>query len=149
MPGKVKFFKLYKKFVDEGKKDSPPEVRQLKYYTLAIGHHVGVVDCLAPVMVMEEEDYFKWIRKLPQGKGRGKLEGLAKWGELEINRDHVAALGSALSEASSNFLPEEKKWASSLLQLLQLIKKEPAIYLVVRLSEEEASDYCRQRADGR
>jgi formate hydrogenlyase maturation protein HycH len=141
MPGKVKFFKLYKKFVDE-ENNATPEVRQLKYYALAIGHHIGVVDCLSPVMVMEKEDYFNWIRKLPEGKAKRKLEGLAKWGELEINRDHVASLGLALSEADSSFLPEEKKWASNLLQILQMIQKEPAIYLVVRLNEE-ASDYSR------
>lgn len=141
MPGKVKFFKLSKKFVDE--KDAPSEVKQLQYYALAIGHHIGVVDCLSPVMVIEEEDYFQWIRKLPQGKARSKLEGLAKWGELEINRGHVAPLISALSEAASRFLSEEKKWAQTLLQVLQSIHKEPAIYLVVRLSEE-ASDYSRQ-----
>ncbi|GFN23359.1 formate hydrogenlyase maturation HycH family protein [Thermanaeromonas sp. C210] len=146
MPGKVKFFKLCKRFVDE--KDAPPEVKQLEYYALAIGHHIGVVDCLSPVMVMEEEDYFKWISKLPQGKARSKLEGLAKWGELEINRDHVSPLVAALAQASTSFLPEEKKWADCLLQLLQSIKKEPAIYLVVRLSEG-ASDYSGQRADGR
>jgi formate hydrogenlyase maturation protein HycH len=141
MPGKVKFFKLYKKFVDE-ENNTAPEVRQLKYFALAIGHHIGVVDCLSPVIVIEKEDYFNWIRKLPQGKAKRKLEGLSKWGELEINRDHVASLESVLSEADSSFLPEEKKWASNLLQLLQMIKKEPAIYLVVRLSEE-ASDYSR------
>ncbi|SMB92719.1 formate hydrogenlyase maturation protein HycH [Thermanaeromonas toyohensis ToBE] len=145
MPGKVKFFKLCKRFVDE--KDAPPEVKQLEYYALALGHHIGVVDCLSPVMVMEEKDYFKWISKLPQGKARSKLEGLSKWGELEINREHVAPLVSALVKASPSFLPEEKKWADCLLQLLQSIQKEPAIYLVVRLSEG-ASDYCRQRADG-
>ncbi|MBC7341623.1 MAG: formate hydrogenlyase, partial [Clostridia bacterium] len=78
MPGKVKFFKLCKRFVDE--KDAPPEVKQLEYYALAIGHHIGVVDCLSPVMVMEEGDYFQWISKLPQGKARSKLESLARWG---------------------------------------------------------------------
>lgn len=146
MPGKVKFFKLGKRFVDE--KDAPPEVKQLEYYALAIGHHIGVVDCLLPVMVMEESDYFQWISKLPPGKARNKLAGLAKWGELEINKEHVAPLVSALAEAASRFLPEEKEWADGLLQLLHAIQKEPAIYLVVRLSEG-TSDHCRQRADGR
>lgn len=133
MPGKVKFFRLGKRFVDE--KDAPPEVKQLEYYALAIGHHIGVVDCLVPVMVMEESDYFQWIRKLPPGKARSKLEGLAKWGELEINREHVAPFASALAEAASRFLPEERQWADSLLQLLHGIQEEPAIYLVVRRGE--------------
>lgn len=146
MPGKVKFFKLSKRFVDE--KDSPAEVQQLQYYALAIGHHIGVVDCLSPVLDLEAEDYFAWIAKLPQGKARRKLEGLAKWGELEIKREHVSLLESALTSPESNFLPTEEQWARKLLQLLQSIKKEPAIYLVVRLSEGTCDD-CGQRHDGR
>lgn len=145
MPGKVKFFKLSKRFVDE--KDAPAEVEQLKYYALAIGHHIGIVDCLSPVITMEEKDYFKWVSKLPTGKVRRKLEGLIKWGEIEINREHVDLLVSALSQAFPSFLPEEKEWANCLLKLLHSIQKEPAIYVVVRLSEEN-SDYCRQRAEG-
>lgn len=141
MSGKVTFFRLSKKFVDE--KDAPPEVKQLQYYALAIGHHIGVVDCLSPVLVLEADDYFAWVRKLPQGEARRKLEGLDKWGELEIHQGHIAALAPALSGASSDFLPEEKQWADDLLQLLQSMKKEPAIYLVVRL-DERARDHSRQ-----
>jgi hypothetical protein len=147
MPCKVSVFKLSKKFVDE--QDAPPEVRQLEYYALAIGHHIGVLDCLSPVMVMDEEDYLKWIRKLPAGKARNKLEGLAKWGELEIHREHVTSLESAIRGADASFTPEEKTWAQQMLQLLQSIKMEPAIYLVVRRSEgERFSDHRGQRADG-
>ncbi|WP_338835521.1 formate hydrogenlyase maturation HycH family protein [Neomoorella thermoacetica] len=146
MPGRVEFYKLCKKFVDE--KDIPAEVQQLEYYALAIGHHIGVVDCLASIMAMDKEAYFKWISKLPRGKARSKLEGLARWGELEINKEHVPALIAALEEANASFLPEEKQWTDCLLRLLYAMEKEPAIYLVVRLSEG-ASDYCRQRTDGR
>lgn len=131
MQNKVKFFKLYKKFVDEN--ESAPEVKQLQYYALAIGHHVGVVDCLSPVLEMEKEAYLRWIGKLPEGIGRKKLEGLTKWGELEINKHHAAPLAAALSEASSRFLPEEKRWAEQLLQHLQMMIKDPLVYLVVRL----------------
>ncbi|MDI3310846.1 MAG: formate hydrogenlyase maturation HycH family protein [Thermoanaerobacterium sp.] len=132
MSGKVKFFRLSKRFVDE--KDAPPEIKQLEYYALAIGHHIGVVDCLSPVMVLEEEEYFKWIEKLPPGKAKSKLEGLSKWGELEINREHVSPLVSALTKAKSNFFPAEIKWADCLLQLLKSMQKEPAIYVVVKIS---------------
>lgn len=136
MPGKVRFYKLCKRFVDEkDEKDAPPRVKQLEYYALAIGHHIGVVDCLSPVMVIDEEDYFQWISKLPRGKARSKLEGLARWGELEINKEHVSPLVAALAGAASSFLPEEKQWAGCLLQHLQSIGKEPAIYLVVRLTK--------------
>jgi hypothetical protein len=146
MPRKVRFFRLTKKFVDE--KDAPPEVRQLEYYALSLGHHIGVVDCFSPVMVIDEEPYFRWIRKWPQGKARKKLEGLAKWGELEIKREHVGPLESAIRGSYADFGEAEKQWADCMLQLLHSMRIEPAIYLVVRL-HEGVSDYGRQRADGR
>ncbi|MEW6065498.1 formate hydrogenlyase maturation protein HycH [Desulforamulus profundi] len=130
MSGKVEFYRLSKKFVDE--KEAPPQVKQLEYYALAIGHHVGVVDCFSPVMNMAREEYLKWIAKLPQTEARRKMEGVVKWGEVEITKEHVRPLIKALTDATPTFLPEEKKWAECLLQLLRSIQREPAIYLVVR-----------------
>ncbi|MDI6913133.1 MAG: formate hydrogenlyase maturation HycH family protein [Desulfitobacteriaceae bacterium] len=130
MLGKVEFYRLSKKFVDE--KEAPPQVKQLEYYALAIGHHVGVVDCFSPVMNMAREEYLKWIAKLPQTEARRKMEGVVKWGEVEITEEHVRLLIKALTDAAPTFLPEEKKWAECLLQLLRSIQREPAIYLVVR-----------------
>lgn len=147
MPSKVKFFKLYKKFVDE-EKNTSPEVQQLKYYTLAIGHHVGVVDCFSPVLTIDKDEYFHWIQKLPEGKGRKKLEGLAKWGELEINNGHISLLESTLSAGETDFNHDEKKWTDTLRQIFHMMKMEPAIYLVVRLCEE-TSDNSWKRNDGR
>jgi len=130
MPDKVEFYRLSKKFVDE--KEASPQVKQLEYYALAIGHHVGVVDCFSPVMNMAREEYLKWIAKLPQTEARRKMEGVVKWGEAEITKEHVRPLIKALTDAAPTFLPEEKKWAECLLQLLRSIQREPAIYLVVR-----------------
>ncbi|QNB46652.1 formate hydrogenlyase maturation protein HycH [Thermanaerosceptrum fracticalcis] len=130
MSGKVEFYRLSKKFVDE--KEAPPQVKQLEYYALAIGHHVGVVDCFSPVMNMAREEYLKWIAKLPQTEARRKMEGVVKWGEVEITREHVRPLIKALTSAAPVFLPEEKKWVDCLLQLLWSMEREPAIYLVVR-----------------
>lgn len=87
---------------------------------------------MAPVLEMEEADYFRWIGKLPPGRGRRKLEGLAKWGELVITREHVGSLESALSEAAPRFLAEETQWAEALRFHLHTIMQEPALYLVVR-----------------
>ncbi|GAW91105.1 formate hydrogenlyase maturation HycH family protein [Calderihabitans maritimus] len=130
MAGKVEFYRLSKKFVSE--KEASPRVKQLQYYALAIGHHVGVVDCLSPVMNMSREEYLQWIAKLPPGEARRKMEGVVKWGEVEITKEHVRSLTKVLTGAAPAFLPEEKKRADCLLQLLRSIEREPAIYLVVR-----------------
>ncbi|WP_305813079.1 formate hydrogenlyase maturation HycH family protein [Photobacterium leiognathi] len=41
----VYFYNGSRKFVDESY-DVPEEAKQIMYYSLAIGHHLGVVDCL-------------------------------------------------------------------------------------------------------
>lgn len=43
--GKVIFWSLRQKFVDSDT-DVPEEAQQVMYYSLAIGHHVGMIDCL-------------------------------------------------------------------------------------------------------
>ncbi len=129
---RVEFYQLNRKFVDS--KDAPEQCKNLIYYSLAIGHHIGVLDCFRKIMGMGHDEYERWIAKFPPGEGRRKLEGVLKWGEIEITREHLPALSSALQAALPGMLPEEKRWARSLLQLLQMIRQEPAIYLVVRTS---------------
>ncbi|WP_456307582.1 formate hydrogenlyase maturation HycH family protein, partial [Serratia quinivorans] len=40
----VVFYSLSRKFVQE--KKAPPKAQEVIYYSLAIGHHLGVIDCL-------------------------------------------------------------------------------------------------------
>ena len=46
MADEVFFYRLSRKFVDE-QFDVPEEAREVMYYSLAIGHHLGIVDCLS------------------------------------------------------------------------------------------------------
>ncbi|VEB88118.1 formate hydrogenlyase maturation protein [Citrobacter koseri] len=41
----VVFSQLSRKFIDENDA-TPAEAQQVVYYSLAIGHHLGVIDCL-------------------------------------------------------------------------------------------------------
>lgn len=132
MADKVTFYQLTRKFVDE--KDAPPEIKELEYYALAIGHHVGVVDCLSAAMEMPHEEFAAWISKLPPREGRRKLEGVTKWSEIEINKDHCKSIMDAFLAGSDIFNPQEKEWAETLLKILRAIEHEPAIYLMVRRS---------------
>jgi len=68
-PAEVVFYALSKKFVDDDQgRTLRPEIRQLRHYTLAIGHHIGVVDCLTPVLTIGEEAYGAWVAKLPRAR---------------------------------------------------------------------------------
>ncbi len=46
-PDQVVFYELTRKFV-ETRKRSPGQVCDVLYYTLAVGHHTGVLDCFEP-----------------------------------------------------------------------------------------------------
>ncbi|SPX54708.1 formate hydrogenlyase maturation protein hycH [Klebsiella pneumoniae] len=41
----VVFSQLSRKFIDENDA-TPDQAQQVVYYSLAIGHHLGVIDCL-------------------------------------------------------------------------------------------------------
>lgn len=125
MEAKVVFFQLTHKFVnrDEAVPEGP---RQVIYYSLAIGHHVGVMDCFQTLFELPLEEYRVWVGGLPESPARQKLEGLLKWGEIEINRTHAADLMAQLSSSAA------PAWQATLTSSLQTMLREPALYLMVR-----------------
>jgi hypothetical protein len=125
------FYQLTHKFVNE-EKNIPENARQVIYYSLAIGHHIGVMDCFNSLMEVPIQAYRSWIERLPEGAGRRKLEGLLKWGEIEINQSHAGVLIPALNEALPQLNPSETQWAGMLTECLQKMIQEPALYLMVR-----------------
>jgi hypothetical protein len=78
------------------------------------------------------EDYRLWVSQLPEGSGRRKLEGLLKFGEIEINHSHAGELLRAMNSSSSAKTAEGPSWVGSLAQCLQNMTAEPALYLMVR-----------------
>ena len=131
MSERAVFYQLTHKFVND-EKSIPEEARQVIYYSLAIGHHVGVMDCFKSLMEIPLEDYRQWIARLPEGIGRHKLEGLLKWGEIEINSSHSSELCPALDAGLPQMNPAETGWTGVLIQCLQKMVEEPALYLMVR-----------------
>ncbi len=131
MAERVVFYQLTHKFVNQ-ERDSLEGPRQVIYYSLAIGHHVGVMDCFQCLMEAPLEDYRRWLTHLPEGTGRHKLEGLLKWGEIEINRSHAGDLLPALKDSLPRLDATEAPWAGVLVQCLQKMIEEPALYLIVR-----------------
>ncbi len=131
MSERAVFYQLTHKFVND-EKAIPEDARQVIYYSLAIGHHVGVMDCFQSLMEIPLADYQQWIDRLPAGVGRHKLEGLLKWGEIEINSSHTRELLPAIDAGLPQMSETEAQWAGVLVQCLQKMVEEPALYLMVR-----------------
>jgi hydrogenase-4 component J len=121
MSERVVFYQLTHKFVNK-EQNIPEDAKQVVYYSLAIGHHVGVMDCFQSLMEIPLDDYRQWIEHLPEGTARRKMEGVLKWGEIEVNKEHAGELLPLLNEP----------WTKPLAQSLQAMKKEPALYLMIR-----------------
>ncbi|TDR79674.1 formate hydrogenlyase maturation HycH family protein [Paludibacterium purpuratum] len=133
MSGKVVFYSLSKKFL-EREQDLPPEgaARQVIYQTLALGHHIGVIDCLKPVLSCPQDGFERWAARLPDNEARRKLMGVLKFGEIMIDASHIGMLGAALSGARESFAGEEAGWYQTLMGALAAIEAEPAMYLMVK-----------------
>lgn len=60
MSEQVVFSQLSRKFIDENDA-TPAEAQQVVYYSLAIGHHLGVIDCLEAALTCPWDEYLAWI----------------------------------------------------------------------------------------
>ncbi len=128
---KVIFWSLRQKFVDSDD-DVPEEAQQVMYYSLAIGHHVGMIDCLKTELTCPLDGYQAWVNALPEGEARRKLQGLITFGEINIDSTHTNMLALALDPFIKGDNPDFSKWSETLIRLLGEIENEPAIYLIVK-----------------
>lgn len=138
MTKRVKIHALNQRFLEKEADDNAPEqVGQIMYYSLAIGHHVGVIDCFEAVLECSLTDYEKWIAYLPEGDARRKMTGLLKFGEIVIDNTHINLLGSAFVSIKDRVEQPFQGWTMTLLKLLQSMTQEPAMYLMVKAREIE------------
>ena len=134
MEPQVTFYRLSRKIVNN-QEDIPEEPRQVLYYSLAIGHHVGVMDCFDKLMAVPAGEFKGCIARLPAGEPRRKLEGALQWDEIEINRSHVDELLPALNDLLSDPSGSDVRWVKTLVRCLQEMVAEPALYLMVKMRE--------------
>lgn len=139
--GKVIFWSLRQKFVDSDD-DVPEDAQQVMYYSLAIGHHVGMIDCLKTELECPLDGYQAWVNALPEGEARRKLQGLITFGEINIDSTHTNMLALALDGFAKNSDSPYQAWSATLIRLLGEIEREPAIYLIVK--RQPMSDVARQ-----
>ena len=128
----VVFSQLSRKFIDENDA-TPAEAQQVVYYSLAIGHHLGIIDCLEAALTCPWDEYLAWIATLAEGsEARRKMEGVPKYGEIVIDSNHVQMLARAFDRALAVQTPEQQAWSKQMLSMLHDIHQESAIYLMVR-----------------
>ena len=132
MSEQVVFSQLSRKFIDENDA-TPAEAQQVVYYSLAIGHHLGVIDCLEAALTCPWDEYLAWIATLEaDSTARRKMEGVPKYGEIVIDSNHVSMLANAFDKARASQTPQQKEWSQAMLNMLHAIHQESAIYLMVR-----------------
>lgn len=132
---RVIFYSLSSKFVDEksAQQRSSQKVQEVVYYSLAIGHHLGVIDCLASCLECPLEGYRQWINCLPQnGEAHRKLAGVQRFGEITLDSSHTHLLAVALRNARPQMNAQQQGWSDTLIALLARIENDPALYLMVR-----------------
>lgn len=73
----VVFYQLTKKFVDT-EKSIPDDAQDVLYYTLAVGHHTGVIDCFEEQFRTPLTSYEEMVAAMPESDIRYKLEGMMR-----------------------------------------------------------------------
>ncbi|MCV9878131.1 formate hydrogenlyase maturation HycH family protein [Brenneria izbisi] len=136
MSTQVIFYALNQKFLDakdtpDIKSRIPEQAQQVMYYSLSIGHHVGVIDCLKKILICPQSDYQRWIAQLPPGEALRKMAGLLKFGEITIDGSHTQLLGRAFGALGAE-QDRYAAWTQTLLTYLAAIERESALYLMVK-----------------
>ena len=129
----VLFYTLHRKFVDENY-DIPDEAREVLYYSLAIGHHLGIVDCLKVSLHCTRTEYQQWLEHLPEGsEARRKMAGFFTFGEITVFPEHTQMLAAAFDGVPKDQLTaREQMLTGRLIEILAAIHREPTMYLMVR-----------------
>ncbi|QIZ76239.1 formate hydrogenlyase maturation HycH family protein [Ferrimonas lipolytica] len=133
MEEQVYIYALNRRFVDE--QDMPEEAQQVMYYSLAIGHHLGVVDCLKVRLQCSLDEYRDWIGLLPKESiAAHKMSRYFTFGEIAIYQEHVDTLARAFSEVGRrpNLSERQRALTDTMMGALADIRREPNMYLMVR-----------------
>lgn len=132
---KVYFYLLNQRFV-ENDSQVPEAAKEVMYYSLAIGHHVGVIDCFKKLLICDYADYQSFVDEFPEGEAKRKFAGLIKFGEIVIDSSHVNLLARALEQNHDAFSETHKEWAAILMDALASIQREPVMYIMVKRRDD-------------
>lgn len=131
----VVFYQLTKKFVDT-EESVPDDAQDVLYYTLAVGHHTGVIDCFEERFRCPLGVYKRLVGAFPEGDARYKLEGIARHGEIQIDKTHLAVMvpGLAAMRDERGSLDSEACAAlDALTGAVDVLAREGAAYIMGRI----------------
>ena len=129
--GEIVFWTLRQKFIDSST-TLPEQHRQMMYYSLAIGHHVGIIDCLRVALRCPLAEYREWAQQLADEQAQRKMLGVLTFGEIIIDASHLSLLRHALAPLADDTSSAQQAFSKHMLSLLDDIAYEPAIYLLAR-----------------
>ena len=132
MRPEIVFYRLNRKVV-HNREAIPEDARQVMYYSLMIGHHVGVMDCFSELMAVPTDQYGQLLDAMADHEARRKLDGALKWSEIEINRSHVNSLLPALHGALARMDGSAAEWVRTFARCLREMVEEPALYLMLKV----------------
>ncbi len=126
------FYQLNAKFLERNE-DIPENAKQVVYYSLAIGHHIGVFDCFKPILKCSNALFDQILAMFPEGAAaHRKLAGLLRFGEIVVDSSHTRMLKAAIAEVPAPVDAEVASWLGALDAALDAIEQEPVMYLMGR-----------------
>lgn len=132
MSGEIVFYQLNAKVLERAE-DIPEDAKQVMYYSLAIGHHIGVFDCFKPAFRCPGAVYDRVLDRVAGSEeARRKLAGLLRFGEIIVDSTHCRMLTAAIDDAEVADDRDVADWLGQLRAALDSIRREPAIYLMGR-----------------
>ncbi|PHO09846.1 formate hydrogenlyase maturation HycH family protein [Malaciobacter canalis] len=87
----IEICKLTKRRVDPTSPDLPEKYKQVKIFSMAVGHGVGTVDFMECIKKISEEEYLKVVENCGE-YAQFKLGNLTKYFEVEVFPEHAQLL---------------------------------------------------------
>ena len=132
----VVFYRLSYKFVDNESSVPDKDTSDIMYYTLAVGHHTGVIDCFGEGLSCPKPVYAEVCGLIADERARYKLGGILRSGEIQVGQEDLPTLLPAVREALENGTPAPSEaalaWLRGFAALLEAMVADKVLYLMGR-----------------
>lgn len=130
----VVFYQLTRKFVDNAN-SIPEDAKDVMYYTLAVGHHTGVIDCFEERLRTPLSVYESAMKLFPEGDARYKLEAILRSSEVQIEQRNLEILLPAVKDVLTGLDADcaEAELLTGLLGLFEVLENNVAAYITGRV----------------
>ncbi len=141
----IVFYRLTKRFVED-ESDVSEEALDVIYYTLAMGHNTGIIDCFDPKIAIDRKLFDHIVDSLDDSEGKRKLSGIEKFGEIQLDKLSVVDVIETVEKLDLNESSEPplvdryadqrvvtaSQFREELLELASQVYYQPQVYVVAR-----------------